>query len=320
MRKIAFFLFPGYQPMGIALTAPFETANLQAARPVYDIRMVSEHGGPIRTSLGFEVMTERFARQAYDLVVVGASLEDASPATIELIRAAPSHCRRIAATCHGAFVLAEAGLLDGRRATTHWDRAAELRARYPSVQVDEDRIFVADGPIWTSAGMTAGIDLALALIEDDLGVQAARAVARRLVLYHRRAGGQSQFSSLLELEPRTDRIRAVLTYARANLGKRLSVEELADVANLSSRQFGRAFQSETGRTPAKAIEQLRLDEARVLMEESHHSLDAVAQMTGFGDRDRMRRAFLRAFGLPPHMVRRQALGHPSSEEDDRVEP
>ena len=199
MRKVGFIICPGYQPMGFAVTAPFEIANQQAAEPVYDIRLLSKRGGPVRTSLGFHVLTEPFSEEAYDLIVVGASMEDASPETIEFIRHARSHCRRIAATCHGAFVLAEAGLLDGRRATTHWVRAAELRARYPNVRVDEDRIFIADGPVWTSAGMTAGIDLALALIEEDLGLEAARAVARRLVLYHRRAGGQSQFSSLLEV-------------------------------------------------------------------------------------------------------------------------
>jgi len=287
--------------MGIAVTAPFETANKQALTPVYDVRMISEKGGPIRTSLGFEVMTEPFTPDPYDLVVVGASLEEASPGMIDLIRDAPSHCRRIAATCHGAFVLAEAGLLDGRRVTTHWDRAAEMREKYPAVHVEDDRIFVADGPIWTSAGMTAGIDLALALIEDDLGAEAARAIAKRLVLYHRRAGVQSQFSALLDMDPKSDRIRDVLLYMRANLHKRLTIDDLAEVAHLSPRQFRRAFRLETGHTPAKAIEQMRLEEARILIEDSHHSLDIVARLTGFGDRDRMRRAFARASTRARHM-------------------
>jgi transcriptional regulator GlxA family with amidase domain len=248
MRKVGFVIYPGYQPMGFAVTSPFEIANAQAAEPVYDIRMLSKHGGLVRTSLGFHVSTEAFSEEPYDLIVVCASMEDASPETIEFIRHARSHCRRIAATCHAAFVLAEAGLLDGRRATTHWIRASELRARYPNVRVDEDRIFIADGPVWTSAGMTAGIDLALALIEVDLGLAAARTVARRLVLYHRRAGGQSQFSSLLELEPKSDRVQTVLTYARRNLAGRLSVDDLAEVAHLSPRQFSRAFQAETGQS------------------------------------------------------------------------
>jgi transcriptional regulator GlxA family with amidase domain len=224
--------------------------------------MLSKHGGLVRTSLGFHVSTEPFSEEPYDLIVVCASMEHASPETIEFIRDARSHCRRIAATCHEAFVLAEAGLLNGWRATTHWVRAAELRAHYPNVRVDEDRIFIADGPVWTSAGMTTGIDLALALIDEDPGLETARTVARRLVLYHRRAGGQSQFSSLLELEPKSDRIQTALAYARCNFAGRLSVDDLAEVAHLSPRQFGRAFQAETGQTAAKAVENLRLDGAR----------------------------------------------------------
>jgi transcriptional regulator GlxA family with amidase domain len=319
MRKVGFIIYPGYQPMGFAVTTPFEIANQQAAEPVYNIRMLSKHGGPVRTSLGFHVLTEPFSEEAYDLIVVCASMEDASPETIEFIRHARSHCRRIAATCHGAFVLAEAGLLDGRRATTHWVRAAELRARYPKVRVEEDRIFIADGPVWTSAGMTAGIDLALALIEEDLGREAARTVARRLVLYHRRAGGQSQFSSLLELEPKSDRIQTVLTHARRNLAGRLSVDDLAAVAHLSPRQFSRAFQAETGQTPAKAVENLRLEGARALMEDTNHTIDVVAQQTGFGDRNRMRRAFLRTYGLPPQGIRRQSRGYASIAESELAE-
>ena len=316
MRKVGFIIYPGYRPMGFALTAPFETANRQAAEPVYDIRTLSTHGGPVRTSVGFQVLTEPFSAEPYDLIIVGASVEDASPEMIEFIRHARSHCRRIAATCHGAFILAEAGLLDGRRATTHWDRAGELRARYPNVRVEADRIFIADGPVWTSAGMTAGIDLALALIEEDLGFEVARAVARSLVLYHRRTGGQSQFSSLLELEPKSDRIQSVLTYARRNLAGRLSVDELADIAHLSPRQFSRAFQAETGQTPARAIETLRLEGARTLMEDTNHSLDVVAQQTGFGDRGRLRRAFLRAYGQLPQVIR-QSRGYACVQEGAR---
>jgi transcriptional regulator GlxA family with amidase domain len=319
MRKIGFIIYPGYQPMGLASTAPFEMANRQAAEPIYEIRMLSKHGGPVRTSVGFHVSTEPFAEEPYDLIVVGASFEDASPETIDLVRHARLHCRRIAATCHGAFVLAEAGLLDGRRVTTHWIRAGELRGRYPNVRVEEDRIFIADGPVWTSAGMTAGIDLALALIEEDLGLEAARSIARRLVLYHRRAGGQSQFSSLLELEPKSDRIQSVLTYARRNLAARLNVSDLADVAHLSLRQFSRAFQAETGQTPAKAIESLRLEGARALIEDTNHTIDIVAQQTGFGDRNRMRRAFLRAYGQSPHVIRRQSRGYASTKKGELAE-
>jgi transcriptional regulator GlxA family with amidase domain len=170
--------------------------------------------------------------------------------------------------------------------------------------VEEDRIFIIDGPVWTSAGMTAGIDLALAMIEQDLGADVARAVARKLVVYHRRAGGQSQFSALLELEPKSDRIQSALTYAKGNLDKPLRVEQLAEAAHLSPRQFSRAFRAETGQSPAKAIENLRVEAARLMMEQSRHPIDIIARQTGFADRDRMRRAFLRAFGQPPQVIRR----------------
>jgi transcriptional regulator GlxA family with amidase domain len=214
--------------------------------------------------------------------------------------------RRIAAPCTGAFMLAEAGILDGRRVTTHWAFARELQTRYPKVKVEEDRIFIVDGSVWTSAGMTAGIDLALAMVEKDLGTEIARAVAKKMVVYHRRAGGQSQFSMLLELEPKSDRIQSALSYARRNLQTALSVEQLAEVANLSPRQFSRAFRAETGQSPAKAVENLRVEAARLLMEQGQLPIDIVARETGFADRERMRRAFLRAFGQPPQAIRRAA--------------
>lgn len=200
--------------------------------------------------------------------------------------------------------------MNGRRATTHWLYADELRTRFPKVTVEMDRIFVQDGPVWSSAGMTAGIDLAVALVEADLGVELARSVAQKLVMYHRRVGGQSQFSTLLELEPKSDRIQTVLTYAKRNLRKTLSVEELAKVAHLSPRQFSRLFRTETGRSPAKAIEGLRAEEARIMIESGEHSIDEVAEHTGFGDRDRMRRAFRRAFGQPPQFLKRKARLNP----------
>jgi transcriptional regulator GlxA family with amidase domain len=176
------------------------------------------------------------------------------------------------------------------------------------VRVEEDRIFIIDGPVWTSAGMTAGIDLALAMIENDLGTDVARAVARQLVVYHRRAGGQSQFSALLELEPKSDRIQRALAYAKRSLDKPLTVRHLAEAAHLSPRQFSRAFRNETGQSPAKAVENLRVEAARLMMEHSRHSIDVIAQQTGFADRGRMRRAFLRAFGQPPQVIRRNARG------------
>jgi transcriptional regulator GlxA family with amidase domain len=202
--------------------------------------------------------------------------------------------------------LAEAGILDGRRATTHWGHARELQARYPKIKVEPDRIFIGDRNVWTSAGMTAAIDLALALVEADLGADIARSVAKILVVYHRRAGGQSQHSSLLELEPKSDRIQSVLTYAKRHLDAPLTVEELSEVAHLSPRQFSRAFTNETGQSPAKAVENLRVEAARLAIEEGWRNIDEIAQMTGFGDRERMRRAFLRALGQPPQVFRRNA--------------
>ena len=254
------------------------------------------------------VATEPFDDSDFDTLIVGGSavIGSVTPGVIGFLRRAPVRYRRVAATCIGAFILAEAGLLDGRRATTHWSRARELQARFPKVKVEEDRIFIIDGPVWTSAGMTAGIDLALAMIEQDLGADVARAVARKLVVYHRRAGGQSQFSALLELEPKSDRIQSALDYAKRNLDKPLTVRQLAGAAHLSPRQFSRAFRAETGQSPAKAVENLRVEAARLMMEQSRHPIDVIARQTGFADRDRMRRAFLRAFGQPPQVIRRNA--------------
>ena len=308
MQKVGFVVTPGYSTMGFAVITAFEIANLMADEPVYELHLLSENGGAVPTSAGFEVMTESMADRHYDLLLFGATMEQASPTTIDFVRHAAQYARRVAAACLGTFLLAEAGLLEGRRATTHWMYARELQQKFPGIRVEEDKIYISDGPYWTSAGMTAAIDLALALIEDDLGGEVARTIARKLVLYHRRAGGQSQFSSLLELEPKSDRIQKVMTYARGNLENSLSVEELAGVANLSPRQFSRTFQAETGQSPARAIEHLRLESARMLLETSARSIDEIARQTGFGERDRMRRAFLRAYGQPPQVIRRQARG------------
>jgi transcriptional regulator GlxA family with amidase domain len=206
-------------------------------------------------------------------------------------------------------VLAEAGILDGRRVTTHWAHARALQKRFPLAKVEEDRIFIVDGPVWTSAGMSAGIDLALSMVEKDLGADVAQMVSKLLVIHHRRAGGQSQHSALLELDAKSDRIQTALEYAKQNLRTPLTVERLADVAHLSPRQFSRAFQVETGQSPAKAVENLRVEAARVMMEQGRHPIDVVANETGFADRERMRRAFLRAYGQPPQTMRRNARDH-----------
>jgi transcriptional regulator GlxA family with amidase domain len=308
MQQIGFVVFPGFQVMGLSAITAFEVANLVLEKPAYAVTMLSETGGLVQTSAGFGVQTEAFSDRRFDTIMVGAGTEiqPMTPGLLKFVRRAIKTSRRLAAPCTGAFVLAEAGLLDGRHVTTHWHFARDLQARYPDVKVDEDRIYIIDGNVWTSAGMTAGIDLALAMVENDHGRETARAVARKLVVYHRRAGGQSQFSAMLELEPKSDRIQNTLHYAKENLRNTLSVEELAEVARLSPRQFSRAFRTETRQSPAKAVENLRVEAARLMMEEGRHSMDTIAQETGFADRERMRRAFLRVLGQPPQAIRRNA--------------
>ncbi|MGT2446396.1 GlxA family transcriptional regulator (plasmid) [Ensifer adhaerens] len=308
MHRIGYVVFPGFQLMGFAAVTAFEIANLTLGEPAYAIELLSEAGGEIKASAGFGVLTKAFDDAVYDTVMFGAGtvIEPVTPGLAAFARHALEISRRVAAPCTGAFILAESGLLDGRRATTHWVFARQLRERFPEVKVEEDRIFIVDGSVWTSAGMTASIDLALAMIEKDHGEDVARQVARKLVVYHRRAGGQSQFSALLELDPKSDRIQKSVNYAKANLRNVLSVDELADAAGLSARQFSRAFRSETGQSPAKAVEHLRVEAARLLMEQGRHSMDVIAEQTGFSDSDRMRRAFLRTLGQPPQTIRRNA--------------
>jgi len=309
MLRIGFVLPPGFQVMAFAALTAFEVANVSAREKLYDIHVLSERGGALPSSLGMAIETKAFSNEAFDTLIVSGLLAPApsSDRLIGFLRQAQPLCRRMAAVCTGAFIFAEAGLLDGKRATTHWAFARDLQARYPKVKVEDDRIFIIDGAIWTSAGMSAGIDLALGMIEKDFGPELARSVARKLVVYHRRAGGQSQHSALLEMDAKSDRIQRVLDYARRNLRTALSVEQLAEVAHLSPRQFSRAFRSETGQPPAKAVEHLRVEAARLMMEQSRHPIDIVAAETGFADRERMRRAFLRAFGQPPQAIRRNAF-------------
>jgi transcriptional regulator GlxA family with amidase domain len=305
MLTVGFLLPTEFSAIGLAGIAAFDIANHSADKPLYNVCMLSAAGNPVRGSMGITVATEAAAGRHFDLLIVsGGMAPELDGSVVEVLRQAAPRSRRIASVCVGAFLLAEAGLLNGRRATTHWAHADKLQALYPEVKVEADRIFIADDEIWTSAGMTAALDLAVAFVEADYGRDMARTVARKLVMYHRRSGGQSQFSPLIELDPKSDRIRKVLTYARENLTRRLTIEELADVASLSPRQFSRAFQNETGQSPAKAVEHLRLEAARILMEESNHPVEEVARQTGFLDRDRMRRAFLRSFGQPPQAMRR----------------
>ena len=306
MHRIGFVVFPGFQLMSFAMVTAFEVANIQLGEAAYAVTLLSEGGGAVRSSAGFSVNTEAFGEAAFDTVIFGAGteIEPSTPGLSAFVRRAMETARRVAAPCTGAFVLAAAGILDGRRVTTHWYFARELQDRYPRLKVEEDRIYLIDGPVWTSAGMTAGVDLALAMIEKDHGLEVAKAVAKKLVVYHRRAGGQSQFSTLLELGAKSDRVQKALDHARGHLRNALSVEELADAAALSPRQFSRAFRSETGQSPAKAVEHLRVEAARVMMEEGRHSMDVIADETGFADCERMRRAFMRVLGQPPQTIRR----------------
>jgi transcriptional regulator GlxA family with amidase domain len=303
-QQIGIILYPGFQVLGLAVATVFEFANIVTGKASYEVTLLSEDGGPIKTSSGFKVDSEAFGPRAFDtLVILGDNfVEPVSSRVIDYLREAGPQVRRISAVCTGAFMLAEAGLLDGRRATTHWFHARALQKQYPKVTVEEDRIFIVDGTVWTSAGAAAGVDLALALVEKDLGGEVARSVARKLVVYHRRAGGQSQFSVMLDLEPKSDRIQTALVYAKHHLNAELSVEELAEAASLSPRQFSRLFRAETGQSPAKAIERLRVESARLMIEGGRHPIDVVARDTGFGDPERMRRAFIRAFGQPPRTI------------------
>ena len=309
MYRIGFVVFDGFQSMSFAALSVFEYANFVMNKTIYEMRFISENGGLVRSSTGMVIESEPFGQKVFDTVIVGGGtsiLENAPVGLLAFINKAQRKSRRVASICTGTFILAEAGLLDGRRATTHWFHARDLQARYPKVKMEEDRIFSIDGNVWSSAGMTAGIDLALAMAEEDLGPEITRSIAQKLVIYHRRAGGQSQHSALLELEPKSDRIQTALDYAKKNLHTDLSVEQLAEAAHLSPRQFSRAFRAETGQSPAKAIENLRLEAARLMMEQTRHSIDVVARETGFADRRRMRQAFLRGFGQPPQAIRRNA--------------
>ncbi|WP_342050099.1 MULTISPECIES: GlxA family transcriptional regulator [unclassified Cupriavidus] len=305
MRQIGLILEDGFQVIGLSALSAFELANAELGSDGYRMAILSEHGGLVRSTVGLGIETVPLSAMPDTLMVAGIRIPGPLPTGLKrFIQRAGNEARRVAGICTGAFALAEAGLLEGRVATTHWLYARRLQERFPRVNVDEDRIFVQDGNVWTSAGMSAAMDLALALIENDHGPALARNVARRLVVYYRRPGGQSQFSTLLELEPRSDRVKRALIYAKEHLRNALTVEELADAARLSPRQFSRLFREETGQSPAKAVEMLRLEAARAMLESGRHAMETVARDTGFADRDRMRRAFVRAYGLPPSSLRR----------------
>ncbi len=312
-RRIAFLIFDGFQILDAAgPLAAFEIAG-RCSAGAYALEVIAATPGLTASSSTAAMAATAFDPAAsYDTLLVaggdGTRTAFQDDRILDFVRSAAGRARRVASVCSGAFILAAAGLLDGRRATTHWARSAEFACRFPKVRLEPDRIHVKDGPMWTSAGITAGVDLALALIAEDLGETIAKRTARQLVVYYRRPGGQSQFSALLELARPEARFAPLLSWARQRLNQSLGVERLAEQAAMSSRHFARVFAAETGVTPAKAIERLRVEAARERVEAGVEPIDDIAATVGFGDSERMRRAFLRAFGQPPQALRRVARG------------
>jgi transcriptional regulator GlxA family with amidase domain len=308
---IGVLVFPGFQLLDAAgPISAFEIAGRLAAKPSV-VKVLAIAPGAVKSSSGVEMMARsiRSLGAISTLIVAGGEGTRAAARcskTLAFVRAMVKRGVRIASVCSGAYILAEAGVLDGRRATTHWQRTRHFLASYPDVKLESDKIFVRDGNVWTSAGISAGIDLALAMVTEDFGEDVARETARQLVLYHRRSGGQSQFSSLLELKAPSGRFGPLLSWARENLDQPLRVEDLAERAGMSSRHFARAFIGETGTTPSKAVERLRIEVARERVQSSGERIERVALATGFRDPERMRRAFIRAFGQPPQSLRRAA--------------
>ena len=312
---IGFYLVPGFQMLDLAgPLGVFQIADRAAGRELYRWRVLSQLGGQVVGGAGVPLDTYQARRTKLDtLLIVGGDVEAMlRPHEVKAVKALAKGASRVASVCTGAFLLAEAGLLDRRRATTHWSRARDLQQTYPSVTVEADRIYVADGSVWTSAGVTAGIDLALALLDADHGVDLAREVSRQLVVNHRRTGGQSQFSAMSDMEPASDRIRTALAFAREHLAQPLPLERLAESAHLSPRQFERVFRKETGETPAKAVERLRVEVAHMRLQNSSEPVELVALAVGFNDPERMRRAFVKRYGHPPQAIRR--LARPLSNE------
>lgn len=308
-RAIGFLVYPGFQLLdATGPIAAFEIAG-RFSPGAYSLHFLSLRGEPTPSSSGVTIHTTALAdAPRLDTLLIsggdGVKVPATCPETLAFVRAAARDCRRVASVCSGTYVLAAAGLLEGKRATTHWSRTKDFQRRYPDVKLEPDRIWIQDGAVWSSAGITAGIDLSLALIGADEGEAIARRTAQQLVVYHHRPGGQSQFSALIDLRP--GRFDALLSWARQNLAQSLSVEQLADRAAMSPRNFARLFAQETGVTPAKAVERLRVEAARALLDSQPLQVEDVALETGFGDSERMRRAFIRAFGQPPQALRRSA--------------
>ena len=315
--RIALFAYPDVQALD--LSGPLEmfaraTRLLRdegRSHPGYSPIVVGTRTGPITASSGFRFLpdtTFRALRPEVDTLLVvggrGVEAQLGDQAVLGWLRRMAARVRRMGSVCTGAFLLAEAGLLDGRTATTHWSRAADLARRYPRVRVEQDRIWVRDGSFYTSAGVSAGMDLALALIEEDLGAEVALAVARAMVMYLRRPGDQSQYSAPLRLQAaETPSVRELVAWATEHPASDLSVPALAQRVGKSPRHLTRVFRKELGVAPAEAVEQLRLEAARRALQQSTAGLEEVASRCGFGSAEVLRRAFLRALHVTPSAYR-----------------
>lgn len=299
-------IHPGFQFLDVVgPTAAFEIAS-RYVPDGYALEVLAPTAGMTASSSGLELAAGPLDANGLDTIMVsgGQLVWDmgAFRTVVEWLKTVRP--RRLASVCSGAFLLAEAGRLDERSATTHWDSTERFRRNYPQVRLEPDRIFIKDGDTWTSAGISAGIDLALALIEDDHGAAIARRTAQQLVVHSRRPGGQSQFSGLLELGGQSGRFEALVAWIKANLAEPLTIEQLAERGAMSPRNFARAFVRETGTTPAKAVEQLRVAAARDAVEAGLGTFEEIARRFGFKDAGRMRRTFLRTLGQPPQLLRR----------------
>jgi transcriptional regulator GlxA family with amidase domain len=312
IRQVAVLVFPQVQAIDVfGPVEVFSAANRLVGGGDYAIELVSARAGPIETSSGVQMLPDRTVsavREPPDTLIVAggdgvaAALED--DRLVRWVAREAARSRRVCAVCTGAFLLAEAGLLDGRRATTHWAACEELALRYPAVIVDPAPIFIRDGELATSAGVTAGIDLALALVEEDLGPELARDVARWLVLFLKRPGGQTQFSGAMD-GPIADRppLRSVQEWIPGHLDEDLSVAALAERASMSPRNFARAFRRELGTTPGSYVERLRVERARSCLESNDAPIEVVAAECGFGTVETLRRAFQRRVGVSPSQYR-----------------
>ena len=310
-RTILFLIYDGVQPIDLAgPMQAFATADEETGGASYEIVVSSIYPGLVQFAGGLQVMGLPLPSGPIHTVLIpggpGVHMVRKDPNLLAAVQRLSSRAERTCSVCTGAFLLASAGLLEGRKAVTHWRSCAQLAAEFPTIQVQNDPIWVCDRTLWTSAGVTAGIDLALALIENDLGIAVALRVARRLVVPIRRAGGQSQHSETLALQS-DNQFGPLLEWIAANLSLPLTTERLADQAGMAPRSFHRHFVAGTGRTPADMVERLRLDHARMLLEVAHLPFEVVAERSGFGSAERLRRAFKRRFNVPTRDYERRLI-------------